>query len=57
MALGLTQPLTENGYQEYFLGGKGGRCLGLTTLQLLCADCVDIWERQDPGNPKVCRGL
>jgi hypothetical protein len=22
----------RNVYQEYFLGGKGGRCVGLTTL-------------------------
>jgi len=32
MALGLTQPLNRNEYQEYFLGVKGGRCLGLTAL-------------------------
>jgi hypothetical protein len=24
--------LNRNEYQEYFLGGKGGRCIGLTTL-------------------------
>ena len=27
-------------YQEYFLGGKGGRCVGLTTLPPSCADCL-----------------
>jgi hypothetical protein len=27
---GSTQPLT-NEYQEHFLAGKGGRCVGLTT--------------------------
>jgi len=26
-------------YQEYFLGGKGGRCVKLTTLPPSCADC------------------
>jgi len=36
MALGSTQPLT-NEYQEYFLGGKGGRCVRLTTLPTSCA--------------------
>jgi len=29
MALGSTQPLSKNKYQEYFLRGKGGRCLGI----------------------------
>jgi len=29
MALGSTQPLNKNEDQEYFLSGKGGRCLGL----------------------------
>jgi hypothetical protein len=32
MALGLTEPLNRNEYQEYFLGRKGGRCVGLTNL-------------------------
>jgi hypothetical protein len=27
-------------YQEYFLGSKGGRCVGLTTLPPSCADCL-----------------
>jgi hypothetical protein len=30
----------RNEYQEYFLGGKGGRCVGLTTLPPSCADCL-----------------
>jgi hypothetical protein len=29
---GLDSTSNRNEYQEYFLGGKGGRCLGLTTL-------------------------
>ena len=37
-----------NEYQEC-PGGKGGRCVGLTTLPLLCADCHEIWEPQPPG--------
>jgi len=40
-----------NNYQEYFLGvgGKGGRCVGLTTLPPSCADCLEIWVPQPPG--------
>jgi len=33
----------RNKYQEYFLGGKGVRCIGLTALPPLCADCLEIW--------------
>jgi len=33
-------------YQEYFLGGKGGRCVGLTTLPPSCAGCLEIWNPQ-----------
>jgi hypothetical protein len=52
MALGLTQPLTENEYQEYFQGGEGGRggqCVWLTTLRPPCTDCPEIWEPQPHG--------
>jgi len=27
-----------------FSGGKGGRCVGLTTLSPSCADCHEIWK-------------
>jgi hypothetical protein len=57
MALGPNQPLGEikrNEYQEYFLGGKGGRCVGLTILPPSCADCLEIWEPQPPGTLKAC---
>ena len=40
-----------------FLVGKGGRCVGLTTLQHLCADCLEIWEPQIPGALRTCPGL
>jgi len=39
----------RNEYQEYFLGDKDGRCLGLTTLTLSCTDCLEIWEPQTLG--------
>jgi len=40
-----------------FPGGKGGRCLGLTTLPSSCADCLEIWEPQTPGTLRACPGL
>jgi hypothetical protein len=49
MALGSTQSLNRNEYQEYFLGCKGGRCVRLTTLPPSCADCLEIWEPQPSG--------
>ena len=57
MALGLTQPLNRNEYQEYFLGGKGGRCVELTNLPPSCADCLEIWVPQPPGTLWACPGL
>ena len=56
MALGSTQPLTENDYQEYFLGGKSGRCLGLTLVPSR-ADCLEIWQTQPPGTLRACPGI
>jgi hypothetical protein len=57
MALGLNQPLAEMSTLEYFLGGKGGQCLGLTTLPLSCAESLEIWEPQPPGILRACPGL
>jgi len=58
MALGVDSTSNRNEYQEYFLGGgKGGRCVGLTTLPLSCADCLEIWEPQPPGTLWACPGL
>jgi len=47
----------RNEYQEYFLGGKGGRCVRLTTLSPSCADCLEIWEPRPPGTLRTCPGL
>jgi hypothetical protein len=41
-------------YQDYFLGGKGGRCVGLTTLPLSCADDLEIWEPQATVILRTC---
>ena len=34
---GVDSASNRNEYQEYFLGGKGGRCVKLTTLPPSCA--------------------
>ena len=47
----------RNEYQEYFLVGNGGRCLGLTPLPPSCADCLEIWESQTRGTLTACPGL
>ena len=57
MALGSTQPLTEMSTSNISLGGKGGRCIGLTTLPPSFADCLEIWEPQPPGTLRACLGL
>jgi len=55
MALGLIQPLTEMSTRNISCG-KGGRCVGLTTLPPACADCLEIWEPQPPGTFWACSG-
>jgi hypothetical protein len=54
---GFDSASNRNEYQEYFLGGKGGRCVMLTNLLTSCADCLEIWEPQPPGTLRVCAGL
>jgi len=46
---GVDSASNRNEYQEYFLGGKGGRYLGLTTLPPSRADYLEIWDSQHPG--------
>ena len=57
MAPGNDSASNRNEYQEYFLGGKGGRCVGLTTLPPSCDDCLEIWGPQPAGTLRVCPGL
>jgi len=57
MALGVDSASNRNECQEYFLGGKGGRCIGLKTIPPSCADCLEIWETQPPGTRRACPGL
>jgi hypothetical protein len=54
---GVDSASNRNEYQEYFLGDKGGQCVGLTTLKPSRADCLEIWEPQPPGALRACPGL
>jgi len=54
---GVDSASNRNGYQKYFLGGKGGWCVGLTTLPPLCAECHEIWQPQPAGTLRACPGL
>ena len=42
----------QNKSQEYLLGGKGGRCVELTTLPPSCADCLEILGASNTCKPK-----
>ena len=48
---GVDSASDRNEYQDYFLGGKGGRCVGLTTLPPSCADCPEILGASASWNP------
>ena len=54
VALGSTQPLREMSTRNIFLGGKGGRCVGLITLPPSCAGCLEMWELQTPRTDRAC---
>jgi hypothetical protein len=47
----------RNEYQEYFLGGKGGLFVGLTTLPLSCVDYLEFWAPEPPGTVWACPDL
>jgi len=47
----------RNEYQEYLLGGKGARCVGLTNLPPSSADFLEIWKPQTRGTLRACPGL
>jgi hypothetical protein len=50
--LGVDSVANRNEYQKYFLGGRGGRRIRLTTLPR--ADCLEIWEPRPLGTLWVC---
>jgi hypothetical protein len=39
---GIDLAFNRKEYQEYLVGGKGGRCVWLTNLSLPCTDCQEI---------------
>jgi hypothetical protein len=55
--LGLTQPLVKMSTRKTFLGGKGRRCVRLTTSPPSCAECHEIWEPKPPGTLWTTLGL
>jgi len=52
---GVDSTSNRNEYQRYFLGSKGDRCIGLTTLRPSCADFLEIWELQPLENLRACK--
>ena len=42
--------ISKNEYQD-IPGGKGGRCVGVTTLPPSCAECLEIWDPSKPHTP------
>jgi len=56
MALGSTQPLVKMSTRN-IPGGKGGRCVRLTTSPPLRAECHEIWKPKPPGTLWATPGL
>ena len=52
MVLRSTQSSSRNEYQGYFLGGKSGRCVGLTNLPPSCAYCLGTLGPSTSLSPK-----
>jgi hypothetical protein len=56
MTLGSTQSLMKMSTRN-IPGGKGGRCVRLTTSPPLHAECHGIWEPKPPGTLWATLGL
>ena len=56
-SLASNRPLTDVDTRNISLVGKGGRCVGLTTLPPSCADCLEIWEPQTTETLQACNRL
>jgi len=61
MAQGSDSASDRNEHQAYFLEGKGGRCVGLTTLPPSWAYCLEIYELlnllETSGPVQSCSGI
>jgi hypothetical protein len=55
MALGSTHPRVKMSTRN-IPGGKGGRCVRLTTLPPSCAECHEIWEPKPLGQTGTVTG-
>jgi hypothetical protein len=49
---GIDSASNRNKYPEYFLGGKGGHCVELTTLPPSRADCLEMLGASTSWNPQ-----
>ena len=54
---GVDSASNRNEYQEYFLWGRGGRCVGLTTLPPSFDSCLEIWKPQPPATLRACTDI
>ena len=57
---GIDTASNRNEYQEYFLGGKGSRCVGLTTLPPSCRNVLKSGSLKllEPSGPvHACNGI
>ena len=57
---GVDSASNRNEYQDYFLGGKGGRCVRLTTLPPSCAVVMKSGSLNllEPSGPvQACNGV
>ena len=57
---GVDSASNRNEYQKYFLGCKGGQCIGLTTLPPSCADGLESWSPillKPSGPVQACNGI
>jgi len=54
---GVDSASNRNEYQEYFMVGKRGRCLGLTNLPTSCAESLEISDPLSPGTLLASPGL
>jgi hypothetical protein len=50
--IGVDSASNRNAYQGFLLEGKGGRCIGLTTLPPSCSDGLEILGASNSLNPK-----